>query len=240
MQLLGENGDVATKNDMSVSKELNVVQRLSLKHQSHPIGCTENTKNNWKNFSRNVGQYLYILMIVDSTISHGRQIECLSMERLENELSLTYLPRGQSMLMMKCVAEHILAAWLEIFSIYMEIFFLDVEVIIEAELNEIKHLCIIPFKDSKGRQSIEISECRTLMMKFVIIGKTSNEKTVVWKKTLLCYVNLWKTTLWSANWIMGWKSFAVAEEHSKQLTKMTMELDLSEKQRQLMTNSNDQ
>ena len=121
-------------------------------------------------------------------------------------------------------------------------FFLDVEVIMEAELNEIKHLCIIPFKDSKGRQSIEISECRTMMMNFVIIGKTitSNEKTVVWKNVLLWYVNLWKTTLWSANWIMGWKSFAVVEEHSKQLTKMTMELDLSEKQRQLMTNSNDQ
>ena len=32
------------------------------------------------------------MMMDDSIISHERQIESLSMERLENELSLTYLP----------------------------------------------------------------------------------------------------------------------------------------------------
>ena len=32
------------------------------------------------------------------------------MERLEHQLSSTYLPRVQSMLMMKCVAEQILLA----------------------------------------------------------------------------------------------------------------------------------
>ena len=56
---------------------------------------------------------------------------------------------------------------------------------------------------------------------------------------LLCYVNLWKTTLWSANWNMAWKSIEKEEKHSKQLTKMTMKLDLSERQRQLMLNSKD-
>ena len=46
LQLLGENTKVATKNDVSVSKELNVVQRLSLKHKSFPLDSqrTLNTK----------------------------------------------------------------------------------------------------------------------------------------------------------------------------------------------------
>ena len=94
LQLLGENSDVATENDVSESRELNVVQRLSLKHKSISIGCTENNENKRKTFSRgNVGNSLYLLMMVidDSTTSFERQIECLSMDRLENEISLTYI-----------------------------------------------------------------------------------------------------------------------------------------------------
>ena len=45
LQLLGENTNVATKNDASVSKELNVVQRLRLKHKSPPIGCKESNEH---------------------------------------------------------------------------------------------------------------------------------------------------------------------------------------------------
>ena len=56
----------------------------------------------------------------------------------------------------------------------------DAEVIMEAELNEPKNFCIIPFKLS------EENECRTLM-KFVIIEKTmtSNEKNVLWKSLVV-------------------------------------------------------
>ena len=46
------------------------------------------------------------------------------------------------------------------------------EVKMEAELNELKQFCIIPFKDSKEKQLIESNEYRTLMMKFVLIGIT--------------------------------------------------------------------
>ena len=191
LQLLGENSDVATENDVSESRELNVVQRLSLKHNSPPIGFKENIEHEGKNSSRsNVGNSLHLLVMMmdDSIISHERQIESLSMERLENELSLTYLPRGQSILMRKCVAEQILGNWLEIISTYMEIYSLDVEIILEVELNDLKQFCIIPFDGSKERQSIEINEYRTLMMKMGIIGKTitSNETTVFWKYFVLC------------------------------------------------------
>ena len=61
------------------------------------------------------------------------------MERLENELALTYLNRCQSALMMKCVAERKYKSWLETFLTYMEIYSFDVEVIIEAEFNDLKH-----------------------------------------------------------------------------------------------------
>ena len=111
LQLFGENSDVATKNDVSVSKEQNAAQRLSSEHKSPPIGCKENIEHKEKNSSRrNVGNSLYLLMMImdDSIISSERQIESLSMERLENELSLTYLPRGHSTLMRKYVAEQIL------------------------------------------------------------------------------------------------------------------------------------
>ena len=86
------------------------------------------------------------------------QIQNRIMERLENELSLIYLPRGQSMLMMKCVAKQSLGNWLEIFSTHLEIYFLDIEVFMEAELNEPKQFCIIPFKGSKEKQSYELNE----------------------------------------------------------------------------------
>ena len=92
--------------------------------------------------------YQLILMIDDLTTFQEKQTQNRIMERLENELSLTYLHRGQSMLKMKCVAELILGNWLEILSTYMEIYNLDVEVIM-VELNELKHFCIIPFKGSK-------------------------------------------------------------------------------------------
>ena len=96
LQLLGENTNVATENDVSVSKELNVVQRLSLKHKSIPIGYTENIEHKGKNFSRrNVGNSLYLLMMMmmdDSTTSHERQIDCLSMKRLENQFCLYTSP----------------------------------------------------------------------------------------------------------------------------------------------------
>ena len=70
----------------------------------------------------------------------------------------------------------------------MEIYNLDVEIILEVELNDLKQFCIIPFDGSKERQSIELNECRTLMMKIRIIGKiiTSNETTVFWKYFVFC------------------------------------------------------
>ena len=74
-----------------------------------------------------------MMMMDNSIISHERQIESLSMEPLENELSLTYhLPRGQSTLMRKYVAEQILGNCLETFSTYLEIYSSDVEVIMEV------------------------------------------------------------------------------------------------------------
>ena len=191
LQLFGENSDVATKNDVSVSKEQNAAQRLSSEHKSPPIGCKENVEHKEKNSSRcNVGNSLYplIMMMDDSIISSERQIEILSMERLKNELSLTYLPCGQSTLMRKYVAEQILGNCMETFSTHLEIYSLDVEVIMEVELNVLKQFCIIPFEGSKEKQSRKLNECRTLMMKIGIIGKTitSNETTVFWKYFVLC------------------------------------------------------
>ena len=46
----------------------------------------------------------------------------------------------------------------------------------------------------------------------------------------LCYVNMWKSTLWSTNWIMGWKTIAIEKEHSKQLANVTMNLGFSDRQ----------
>ena len=40
LHLLGENLDVATENNVSESREQNVVKQLSSKYKSIPIGCT--------------------------------------------------------------------------------------------------------------------------------------------------------------------------------------------------------
>ena len=197
LQLPGETLDVATEIDVFESKRQNLVQRLSSKHKSILIGCTENTENKVKDFSRcNVGNSLhfFIMMIDDSTALQEEEIQHSIMERLVNELSLTYIPRGQSTLMMKCVAEQILRSWLKTFSTYLEVYTLDVEVFMEVEINELKHLGNVRFEGSEEKQSIELNECRTLMMKFVIFVKTmtSNGKPVLWI-ILLC-VNMFKTT----------------------------------------------
>ena len=186
MQLLGENTEVATESDVSEREEQNIARRLSSKHTSFPIGCTECTENYKKVFSRcNVEKslYLLILMMDDSTTFQEGWIHDKIMERLKNELS-DMSPRGQSLLMMKCVAEQILGNWLDILSTYIEIYSLDVEVNMEAEVNELKHFCIKPSKGSKEKQLIEFNQCRTLMMNFGIIGKplTANEKTVLCEK----------------------------------------------------------
>ena len=191
LQLFGENSDVATKNDVSVSKEQNAAQRLSSPYKSPPIGCKESIEHKRKNSSRrNVGNSLYLLMMImdDSIISSERQIESLSMERLENELSLTYLPCGQSTLMRKYVAEQILGNCMETFSTHLEFFFLDVEVFMEVELNVLKQFCIIPVKGSREKELVEHNKCRTLMTKIGMMGKTitSNKTTVFWKYFVLC------------------------------------------------------
>ena len=191
LQLFGENSDVATKNDVSVSKKQNAAQRLSSPYKSPPIGCKENIEHKGKNSSRcNVGISLYplIMMMDDSIISPERRIESLSMERLENELSLTYLPRGQSTLMRKYVAEQILGNCMETFSTHLEIYSLDVEVIMEVELNVLKQFCIIPVKGSREKELVEHNKCRTLTIKIGMMGKTitSNKTTVFWKYFVLC------------------------------------------------------
>ena len=40
----------------------------------------------------------------------------------------------------------------------------------EAELSELNHFCIKPFKGSKEKQLIELNDYRTLMMKFGTIN----------------------------------------------------------------------
>ena len=153
LQLLGENWNVATKNDLPEKKKQNAAQRLSSQLKSLLLDAKRALNTKEKNSSRrNVGNSLYLLVMMmdDSIISSERQIESLSMERLENELSLTYLPRGHSTLMRKYVAEQILGNCLETFSTYLEIYSLDVEVIMEVELNVLKHFCIIPVQEKKN------------------------------------------------------------------------------------------
>ena len=134
--------------------------------------------------------------------------------------------------MRKCVTEKILANWLEIFLTYLEIYTLDVELIMEVGLNEQKHFCIMLFEGSNETQSVELNEYQMSTIKFGIIGKTitSNGRTV-FGNTWLCYVIMWKTTFLSANWNMGWRSNAVEKEHSKQLANMTTVQNFSERQR---------
>ena len=77
------------------------------------------------------------------------------------------------------VAEQILANWLEIFSTYMEIHSLDVEVVLRAEINELKHLRSVLCRGPKEKQLIEFNEYGTLTMKYGIVERTmtSNEET---------------------------------------------------------------
>ena len=237
LQLLGENSYVATENDVSKSRELNVGQLLSSKFKSIPIGCTEVTEHKGRNFScRSVGSsfYLLIMMIDDLTTLQEEQIQNRIMERSENELILTYLPRSQSTLMTKCVAKQILGNWLEIFLTYLEIYCFDVEVIMEVELNEPKHFGNVLFEGSKEKQLIELKECQLLILMFVIIGKiaTSSEKTAFGNSMLLCeHV---ENNLFINELDYGQRKHCSMEEHSEQLTKMTMKLDISESQRRLM------
>ena len=82
LQLFGENSEVATKNDVSVSKEHNATQRLSSQYKSPPIGC-KSIEHKGKNSSRrNVGNSLYLLVMMmdDSIISPESQNECSSTE----------------------------------------------------------------------------------------------------------------------------------------------------------------
>ena len=92
-------------------------------------------------------------MMDDLSTFQEEQIQNRIMESLENERALTYFPRGRSMLMMKCVAQQILGNWLEIFSTYLTIYSVDYGVIMEAELTELNHSCIIPFKGSQKSNS---------------------------------------------------------------------------------------
>ena len=167
------------------------------------MGCTEITEHKGRNSScRNVGSslYLLIMMMDDSTMFQEEHNQKNIMGRLENEFCLTCLPHGESVLLRKCLAEQTLGNWLKTFSTHLEIYSSDVDPIMEAKVKRLKHLGNVPFKGSREGKSIERNQCWTLLMKFVIIGKTttSNEKTVI-GNTLLCYRNLWKTTLLSAN-----------------------------------------
>ena len=143
------------------------------------------------------------------------------MTQLKNEFCLTCLPRSQSILMIARVAEQKFRNWLKIFLTYLDINALDVEDIMEVKLYGLNYLCIIPFQGSKEKQSIALSECRTLTIKFVIIGNTvtSIEKQVYGNLNVLCeHV---ENNLRSTNWIMGWKILAVEKNYSKQLPNLT-------------------
>ena len=96
LQLLGENSDVGTENDVSESRGQNVAQQLSSKHKPFSIGFTDDTGKKRKIFSRHVENYLYLLIMMmdDSTTFQEEQIQNKIMGRLENEFSLTCLPRG--------------------------------------------------------------------------------------------------------------------------------------------------
>ena len=139
--------------------------------------------------------------------------------------------------MTKCVAKQILENWLEIFFTYLEIYALDVKVQMEVDLNEQKHSCTMPFKGSKEKQLIDLSECWTLMLEYLIIRKTmtSNVKTVLWKYFVALCEHV------GNNFIVneldyGLEKFAAGKEHSKLPINMTLILETSERQRQLMTN----
>ena len=84
--------------------------------------------------------------------------------------------------MTKCAAQQKLRKWLETFSTCLEIYSLDIEVKLEADLNELKQFRNELFKSVKEKQMFKRNDSRTVMITFVILGKTttSGEKTVVW------------------------------------------------------------
>ena len=136
LQLLEENSDVATENDLLESRPQNIPQLLSSTYKSIPMGCIEITEHKGRNFPcRNVGSSLYLLnmMMDDLTMFQEEQIQNKVMGRLENEFCLICPPHGQSILMKKCVAEQILENWLRTFLTYLEFYSLDVDAIMEAE-----------------------------------------------------------------------------------------------------------
>ena len=97
-------------------------------------------------------------------------------------------------------------------------------------------------KGSREKELIELSECHTLTMMFVINEKiaTSNEETVFWKYFVVFYEHV------ENNLVVGEVDYGLEKHcsrertHQATLTKMTMKLEISERQRQLMTNGNDQ
>ena len=154
LHLLGENMDVATEIEASVSKVQNVAERLDSKPKFIPIGCIEKAGNKRKHLSRsNVEKslYLQIKMMDDSTNFQEGRTQNRIMKRVQNEHALTYLQRGQSTLMMRCVAEQILGNLLEILSINRKIYSLDYEAVMEAELNELNFFrCVLLNVQKKG------------------------------------------------------------------------------------------
>ena len=134
-------------------------------------------------------------------------------------------PHGQSTLVTKIVAEQILEKWLEIISIILEIYSLNFEAIMEAELKELKHFCTMPFKDWKEIHLIEYNGCRILMKKFGIIGKTmtSNDKTV-FRKHLVSYVSMWKTTYCQRIWA---RKVLQQRKNTANNSSLTMRLEFS-------------
>ena len=61
----------------------------------------------------------------------------------------------------------------------------------------------------------------------------------VFYKTTSGFV-IWKTPSWSLNRTIGWNFITTEKKYGKQLTNKTMKLELSDRQRQLMTNLRDQ
>ena len=242
LQLFGENSDVATKNDVSESTGQNVAQQLILKRKLLPIESTENTETKGKDFSRlNGGKSLYLLnmMLDDSTALHEEQIQNRIMERSENELVLTYLPCGQSILMMKYVPKQILENRPKSFWTFLETYSLDVEVIMEVEQNELKHFGKILFEGSKETQLVELNENQMCMMKLVITGKTMTPKgeKVLWKySVVLCESVENNPMVNELEYGLCWNFIAAEKEHSKQPINMTLNPETSERQRQLMAN----
>ena len=76
--------------------------------------------------------------------------------------------------------------WLEIISTYLEIYSLNIEVMFDGEMNELKNFRILLLKSFKGKQVIVLNERWTLLF-FVIMCKTMIplEGTVFFRKLAL-------------------------------------------------------